>query len=174
MKRTAAIVLALAILGTIESQVSGATDQAFGFNASVISGFPRGRALEMTGGGDFDLEGRVIKSGGSFKCLSDISIPGPFAGCAAGEGVRWEAVALLDSTTFRCRILDEVKTAFTGDKIAVLVSDFYREADGNVESFTAKMIVSDSDLDPLLPGVQNVWVQEIGCATDAVVSFLGS
>lgn len=125
----------------------------------------------MTGGGAFDREGRVVKAGGSFKCLSAIGIPGPFAGCAAGEGVRWEAVALLESTEFRCRIFDEVKTAFTGDKVAVLVSDFYRQADGNVESFTAKMIVSDADLDPVAPGVQNVWVQEIGCATDAVVSF---
>ena len=160
----------LGILVMIESQVSGAATQAFGFNASLISGFPRLRALEMTGGGSFDLEGPA-KAGGSFKCLADIGIPGPFAGCATGEGVRWEAVALLESATFRCRIFDEVKTAFSGDKIVVLVADFYRQADGNVESFTAKMIVSDSDLDPVAPGVQNIWVQEIGCATDAIVSF---
>jgi hypothetical protein len=171
MKRAAAIVLALGIMGTIESKVSSATTQAFGFNASLISGFPRGRALEMTGGGSFDLEGRFVKAGGNFRCLSDITFPGAFTGCAAGEGVRWEAAALLESTVFQCRIFDEVKTAFTGDKIAVLVSDFYRQGDGSVESFTAKMIVSDSDLDPVAPGVQNVWIQQIGCATDAVVSF---
>ena len=40
-----------------------------------------------------------------------------------------------------------------------------------IESFTAKMIVSDFDLDPVAPGVQNVWIQSIGCATDAVVTF---
>ena len=170
MKKAAVIVLALGILGMIESQVSGAANQAFGFNADLISGFPRGRALEMAGGGAFDPEGRV-RAGGHFKCLADIGIPGPFAGCAAGEGVRWEAVAVLESATFRCRIFDEVKTAVAGDRIAVLVADFYRQADGNVESFTAKMIVSDSDLDPVAAGVQNVWVQEIGCATDAIVSF---
>jgi hypothetical protein len=33
------------------------------------------------------------------------------------------------------------------------------------------MIVSDSDLDPIAPGVQNVWIQSIGCATDAVTAF---
>lgn len=163
MKTAAAIVLALVSSGTIESKASSATTQAFGFDASLISGFPRGRALDMTGGGAFDLEGRVINAGGNFTCLSAIGIPGPFAGCAAGEGVRWEAIALLESTEFRCRIVDEVKTAFTGDKIAVLVSDFYRQGDGSVESFAAKMILSDADLDPVAPGVQNVWVQAIGC-----------
>ena len=46
MKQAAAIVMALGIMGTIEAQVFSATNQAFGFNASLISGFPRGRALE--------------------------------------------------------------------------------------------------------------------------------
>ena len=62
MKTAAAIVLALVSLGTIESKAASATTQAFGFDASLISGFPRGRALDMTGGGAFDLEGRVISS----------------------------------------------------------------------------------------------------------------
>jgi len=53
----------------------------------------------------------------------------------------------------------------------VLAADFYRQGDGNIESFTAKMIVSDSDLDPVAPGVQNVWIQGIGCATGAVTTF---
>jgi hypothetical protein len=66
---------------------------------------------------------------------------------------------------------EAVKTAFTGDKTVVLVSDFHRQGDGDVASFTAKMIVSDSDLDPVAPGVQNVFLQGIGCATDAVISF---
>ncbi len=50
-------------------------------------------------------------------------------------------------------------------------SDFYRQGDGNLSSFTAKMIVSDSDLDPIAPGVQNIFIDGIGCATDATVSF---
>ena len=52
----------------------------------------------------------------------------------------------------------------------MLVSDFYRQGDGNDESFTAKMIVSSSDLDPVLPGVQNVWIQGVGCGS-AIVNF---
>jgi hypothetical protein len=85
--------------------------------------------------------------------------------------VRWDTAALLASTAFQCTGSDTVKTAFTGDRTVVLAADFYRQGDGNIESFTAKMIVSDSDLDPVAPGVQNVWIQGIGCATGAVTTF---
>ena len=175
MKRAAVILLGLGMLGGIESKVFGAANQAFGFNASLISGFPGGRAAEMTGGGAYNpdrshLDQLFVNSGGGFRCLSDISA-GLFSGCLAGQGVRWDTAALLGSTAFQCTGSDAVKTAFTGDKTLVLLADFYRQGDGNIESFTAKMIVSDSDLDPVAPGVQNVWIQSIGCATDAVVSF---
>jgi len=63
-----------------------------------------------------------------------------------------------------------LKTEETGDKTVVLLADFYRQGDGNDESFTAQMIVSETDLDPVAPGVQNVWVQGIGCGT-AIVNF---
>jgi hypothetical protein len=170
VKKAAVILLALGIVGGIESKISGAGNQAFGFNASLISGFPGGRAAEMTGGGAYNLDRSFFDSSGGFRCLSNIAA-GPFAGCLAGQGVRWDTAGLLASTTFQCTGSDAVKTATTGDKTVVLMSDFYRQGDGNVESFTAKMIVSDSDLDPLAPGVQNVWIQGIGCATDAVTSF---
>jgi hypothetical protein len=52
----------------------------------------------------------------------------------------------------------------------VLLADFYRAGDGNDESFTGKMIVSTQDLDPETPGVQNVWIEKVGCGT-AVVNF---
>ena len=176
MVKTAAVILsALAIVGGIEAKVFGAANQAFGFNASRISGFSGGRAAEMTGGGVYNLDrsfkdGNFVSSGGGFRCLSNISL-GQFSGCAEGEGVRWDTAALLTSTMFQCTGSDAVKTAFTGDRIVVLLADFYRQGDGDVESFTAKMIVSDSDLDPIAPGVQNVWIQSIGCATDAVTAF---
>jgi hypothetical protein len=169
-KKAAAILLLLGIMGAVESNVSGATQKAFGFNASLISGLPRDRAAEMTGGGSYDLNGRFVAAGGAFQCLSNI-IVGQFSGCAAGEGVRWDAVALLESTAFQCTPFEAVKIAVTGDTTAVLVSDFYRQSDGNLASFTAKMIVSDSDLDPIAPGVQNIFVEGIGCATDATVAF---
>jgi hypothetical protein len=158
----------LLLVGT-ESIVSGVANQAFGFNANLISGFPGGRAAEMTGGGAYNLETNFVKSGGGFRCLADIAA-GPFSGCLAGQGVRWDTAALLPSTTFQCTGADTVKTAATGDKIVVLLADFYRQGDGNIESFTAKMIVSESDLAPELPGVQNVWIQGIGCGT-AITNF---
>ena len=76
--------------------------------------------------------------------MSDITA-GPFAGFLAGQGVRWDTAALLASTTFQCTGSDTVKTP--------------------------KMIVSKTDLDPVAPGVQNVWIQGIGCATGAVTNF---
>ena len=60
--------------------------------------------------------------------------------------------------------------ATTGEDTVVLRADFYRAGDGNDESFTANMIVSTQDLDPHIGGVQNVWVQGVGCGT-AIVHF---
>jgi len=175
VNKAAVILLALGIAGGIESTVSGAGNQAFGFNASLISGFPGGRAAEMTGGGAYNLdrslkEQRFVNSGGGFRCLSNIT-GGPFSGCLTGQGVRWDTAALLTSTPFQCTGSDVVKLATTDSKTVVLLADFYRQGDGNIESFTAKMIVADSDLDPVAQGVQNVWIQGIGCATDAITSF---
>src|SRR5438128_1327781 len=83
----------------IGSEVIGAGNQAFGFNASLIAGFPGGRAAEMTGGGVYNLDRNFAQSGGGFRCLSNITA-GPFSGCLAGQGVRWDTAALLSSTTF--------------------------------------------------------------------------
>jgi hypothetical protein len=63
-----------------------------------------------------------------------------------------------------------LKTAKTSDTTVVLQADFYRAGDGNEESFTAQMIVSATDIAPDIPGVQNVWVQGVGCGT-AIVHF---
>ena len=41
--------------------------------------------------------------------------------------------------------------------------DFYRIADGANPSFSAKIFVSEQDEDPDQPGVQNVWIQGVGC-----------
>ena len=150
--------------------IPGEGNHSFGFNANLISGFPGGRAAEMTGGGSFDQASNFVHSGGGFRCLANISA-GPFNGCLEGQGVRWDTAALLASTTFQCTGADPVKVANTGDKTVVLAADFYRQGDGNIESFTAKMIVSETDLDPVADGVQNVWIQGIGCATNAIVNF---
>jgi hypothetical protein len=95
--------------------------------------------------------------------------PGP---CLAGQGVRWDTEALLPSTTFKCTgaVTETPKTATTSNKTVVLQADFYRAGDANDESFKAQMIVSATDIAPDLPGVQNLWVQGVGCGT-AIVHF---
>jgi hypothetical protein len=151
---------------------------AFGFNGAV-SGFPTG-AVSLTGGGAYDLATGFVHSAGGFSCLEDVeqgplsvSInpddPGP---CLAGEGVRWDTAELLQSTTFKCTgaTTEAPKTAETSDTTVVLQADFYRAGDGNDESFTAQMIVSATDLAPDIPGLQNLWVQGVGCGT-AIVHF---
>jgi hypothetical protein len=163
-----AIVVGLT-LGLV-STASATGRESFSFNAPVISGFPGGRSVELTGGGAYILPD-FVHAGGSFGCLSDISA-GLFTGCLTGQGVRWDTDTVLKSTTFKCTgaATEALKAAETGDKTVVLLADFYRAGDGNVESFTAQMIVSDTDLDPVADGVQNIWIQQVGCGT-AIVNF---
>ena len=147
----------------------------FGFNGTV-SGFPTG-AVFLTGGGSFaaatasnDVPNETdVKSGGGFRCEASVT-QGPLNGCAAGEGVRWDTAQLLASTRFRCTGADAAKDAVTGAGTVVLLADFYRAGDGIDESFTAQMIVSDSDLAPDIAGNQTLWVQGVGCGS-AIVDF---
>ncbi len=46
-----------------------------------------------------------------------------------------------------------------------MFADFYRQGDGVDESFTAHMFVSAVDEAPDLPGIQNVWIEGVGCGT---------
>jgi hypothetical protein len=147
----------------------------FGFNGRV-KGFPTGE-VRLTGGGSFDPatasntvpSETSVHSAGGFDCTATIA-QGPLAGCGAGEGVRWDTAQLLASTNFKCTGSDAAKPAVTGAHTAVLLADFYRAGDGVDESFTAQMIVSDGDLADDIPGVQNLWVQGVGCGT-AIVNF---
>jgi hypothetical protein len=152
------------------STASATGKNSFSFNAPVISGFPGGRSIELTGGGAYILPD-FVHAGGSFGCTSNIAA-GLFTGCQNGQGVRWDTDTVLPSTTFKCTGAagEQLKAAETGDKTVVMLSDFYRAGDGNDESFTAQMIVSDTDLDPVADGVQNIWIQQVGCGT-ANVNF---
>jgi hypothetical protein len=142
---------------------------AFGFNGTA-KGFPTG-AVRLTGGGSYDpatasnvipTDTTVVVSSGGFDCTDPIA-QGPLAGCQKEEGVRWDTAQLLTSTTFKCTADDTPKLATTSAHTAVLLADFYRAGDGIDESFTAPMIVSDSDLAPLIPGTQTLWVMGVGC-----------
>jgi hypothetical protein len=146
----------------------------FGFNAREISGFPNG-AVSLTGGGAFNPGTKFVHSAGGFRCTEDVSGMVPLNGCLAGQGVRWDTEELLASTGFKCTgaASEAQKTATTGRGTVVLQSDFYRAGDGNDESFRAQLIVSRTDIAPDIPGVQNVWVQGVGCGS-AIVHFSSS
>jgi hypothetical protein len=81
--------------------------------------------------------------------------------------VRWDTVELRASTNFKCTgaAQESLKTAVTDRNTVVLLADFYRAGDGNDESFTAHMIVSAHDLAPEITGIQNVWIQGVGCGS---------
>src|SRR6478672_3377999 len=142
----------------------------FGFNARDVSGFPTGAAT-LTGGGAYNPVTGFVKSAGGFRCTSDV-LQGPLAGCLTGEGVRWDTVELRRSTTFKCTgaAAEPLKTATTNENTVVLLADFYRAGDGNDEHCTAQMIVSADDLAPDIDGIQNVWIQGVGCAS-AIANF---
>jgi hypothetical protein len=142
----------------------------FGFNATDIRGFPTG-AARLTGGGSYNPGTGFAKSAGGFRCTSDVR-QGPLAGCLAGQGVRWDTAGLLASATFKCTgsAAEPLKMATTNKNTVVLLADFYRAGDGNDESFTAQMIVSANDIAPDIPGIQNIWIQGVGCA-HAIANF---
>jgi hypothetical protein len=170
--RTSVVSTSATSVSTQEQKRAG-----FGFNGTA-SGFPTG-VVFLSGGGSYDRTTGRVDSAGGFRCLQDVlqgplstsinaNDPGP---CLAGEGVRWDTAALLPSTTFKCTGAagEALKTAVTSDKTVVLQADFYRAGDGNDESFTAKIIVSDGDIAPDFPGA-NLWVERVGCGT-ATVNF---
>ena len=150
--------------------IAGGSQVGFGFNGAA-------GVVILTGGGSFNpaTASNVVPSdtraagGGAFSCTENVS-GGPLVTCAAGEGVRWGSVQLLASTTFRCSGTDIVRAASTTNRTAVLIADFYRAGDGNEDSFTAQMIVSEDDIAADLPGVQNLWIQGVGCGA-AIVNF---
>jgi len=179
MKRWAMVLFVFAGSLLIGSPVLAQPATAsFGFNGTV-SGFPTGN-VTITGGGAYNLPSSFVHAAGGFRCLENVlqgplsvsinpNDPGP---CLAGEGVRWDTAGLLTSTKFKCTgaAAEAAKTATTTDKTVVLQADFYRAGDGNDESFTAQMIVSETEIAPNdFPGA-NMWVQGVGCGT-GIVNF---
>ena len=162
----ATLAAALALAGP--ARAANLSQTGFGFNAGEISGFPAGKVF-LTGGGAYNPETGFVHSAGGFRCTEAVG-QGPLAGCLKGQGVRWDTAELLPATTFKCtgQPAEALKTAVTDQTTAVLQADFYRAGDGNDESFTAQLIVSRTDIAPDTLGVQNVWVQGIGCGSATV------
>jgi hypothetical protein len=164
-----AAVLVIVALGSSTALAAGPT-VGFGFDARDVSGFPTG-SVALTGGGAFSLSAAAgsVHAGGGFSCTNDIG-QAFLAGCLQGQGVRWDTASLLSSTTFKCTgaVGESLKSATTGQDTVVIQADFYRAGDANDESFSAQMIVSARDIAGDIEGVQNVWVQGVGCGTATV------
>jgi hypothetical protein len=160
---TAALAAAALILVIgASAAVAAGPNTSFAFNARGIGG-----AVALTGGGAFGSSSHPAHSGGSFSCTSPVGSLGGHP-CNAGEGVRWDSDTLLTGTNFKCVANEALKPVSTSGDTVVLHADFYRAGDGTHESFNANMFVSTRDIDDAIPGVQNVWVQGVGCATGAV------
>jgi hypothetical protein len=176
-----ALALAAAVLVLVVPASAASGQVGVGFNAPSILGFPgdgSGGTVFLTGGGAYDPatasntdpESAFVHSSGGFRCVEDVK-QGPLKGCLQGEGIRWDTDGLRQSTGFKCTGADAGKMAVTDAHTAVLVSDFYRAGDGNDASFkNVLVIVSDHDLAPDIDGIQNVWIQQVGCGT-ADVNF---
>jgi hypothetical protein len=175
----ALVVLTAAVLVLVVPANAASSRVGFGFNAPSIAGFTTGKVF-LTGGGAYDPasasntdpENGFVHSSGGFRCLEDVG-QGPLQGCLQGQGIRWDTDGLLESTGFKCTgaASEPGKTAVTDAHTAVLLSDFYRAGDGDDASFKGvKVIVADHDLAPDIDGIQNVWIQQVGCAT-ANVNF---
>ena len=164
------LVLAAALTLAPSAMAAGHGKTGFGFNASEISGFPNG-AARLTGGGAYNPDTGFVHSGGGFRCTRTV-LQGPLNGCLARQGVRWDTADLRASTNFKCTgsASEGLKTATTNENTVGLDADFYRAGDGNDESFNAQMIVSAEDIAPDIQGVQNVWIQGVGCGS-AIVHF---
>jgi hypothetical protein len=193
MPTTRKLLLAFSFLALAAAVAAGPTAAAaasattshvgVGFNAPSISGFPgdfSGGKVFLTGGGAYDPasasntapEDAFVHSNGGFRCLEPVG-QGLLKGCLAGEGVRWDTDGLLQSTRFKCTgaANEPAKFAVTDAHTEVLQSDFYRAGDGNDASFKGvQVIVADHDLAPDIDGVQNVWIQQVGCGS-ADVNF---
>jgi hypothetical protein len=136
-----------------------------GFGNTTVSGFITGEVF-LSGGGSYDPSTGFVHAAGGFRCLKAVG-QGPLNGCDEGQGVRWDTEELLPFTMFKCTgaATETNKRAETNDHTAVLRSDFYRASDGNDESFRAAVIIADHDIAPDIDGLQNIWIQGVGCGT---------
>ena len=180
-----AVVVALAACRDYKNTTSPSYDRSasddrggamLGFSLQVgnVTGFGPG-IVSLTGGGSYDpttanndpTKETTGHGNGGFSCITTVDQLN-LKGCESGQGVRWDTDGLLASTPFKCTAAEAGRTAITDEHTVVFQADFYRAGDANDESFRAKMIVADHDLDDQQLGVQNVWIQGVGCSTGTV------
>jgi hypothetical protein len=82
----------------------------------------------------------------------------------AGQGIRWSSTTLNPTQRFVCGT-DAAKTVTTDNGTVAFMADFFRIGDAGTPSFRANVIVSGHDIAPDVPGVQNTWIQGVGCGS---------
>jgi len=95
MNRMTVVLAVAALLAPLSSAHSQSPQRSFNFNSANVGGIGSGEVF-ITGGGTFDPVAGVVKAGGAFHCLQDISV-GTLAGLKAGESVVTTGNVLIDS-----------------------------------------------------------------------------
>jgi hypothetical protein len=152
-----------ALLGVASASASAYVPQhtAFVFVSPRIAGAPTG-SVAMTGTGAYDTSTGSLNARGLFRCTNSVG-QGPLSGCMSGQGTRWSSATLNATQRFVCGT-DAPKTATTDSRTVAFKADFFRIGDGT-PSFSANVIVSAHDIAPDVQGVQNTWIQGVGCGS---------
>jgi hypothetical protein len=163
--------LSLAAIGLVAIGLSAASASAsnaystrtsFAFISPHIAGAPTG-SVAMAGFGRYDTSAGTLRANGLFRCTDTVA-QGPLSGCMSGQGVRWSSTGLNATQRFVCGT-DAAKTVITDTRTVAFKADFFRAGDYVTPSFSANVIVSAHDIAPDVPGVQNTWIQGVGCGS---------
>ena len=153
----------LAVLAGATSASAAVTHTTFAFVSPHIAGAPTG-SVAMVGSGNYDTPTGPLHANGFFQCTASVAQgQGPLAGCLKGQGVFWNSTTLNPTQRFVCRT-DAPKTVTTDDKTVAFNANFFRAGDVT-PSFRANVIVSAHDIAPDVQGVQNTWIQGVGCGS---------
>lgn len=128
--------------------------------------------VSLAGGGVYDPTTGFIKAEGSFHCIETVGNQNSgLYPCEAGQSGHWHAVTLLASRLLRCIGAPEPQNSVgTDDDTVVFTATFYLRGSGNPETRLVEVFVSNVDEKAYYEGIQNVWVQGVGCG-DAIATF---
>jgi len=165
------IALLAIVLGAASASASTASSverdrTAFAFISPHIAGAPTG-SVAMTGFGRYDTSAATLRANGLFRCTNTVG-QGPLSGCMQGQGIRWSSTTFNATQKFVCGT-DPAKTVASDNQTVAFKADFFRVGDGSTPSFSANVIVSNHDIAPDVAGVQNTWIQGVGC--DSALQF---
>jgi hypothetical protein len=157
-----ALVLGAASASASTGSSAPASRTSFAFVSPHIAGAPTG-SVAMTGFGSYDTAAGTLRANGLFRCTDTVA-QGPLSGCMQGQGIRWSSTVLNGTQRFVCG-MDAPKMVITDGRTVAFKADFFRAGDGATPSFSANVIVSAHDIAPDVAGVQNTWIQGVGCGS---------